>query len=228
MNTVFTKEQTNKLLKDSNINTNLKTKEVIGTPLNNPLKELFCQYYSISLNASDSFLRARKELNYKDISQGSIHTIASTTLNELDVQERISELLQHTQDSLQINKGRIIEGIQNELEHNIADVFEWKDNILTLKDSSEIPVHIQKTIKSIKQTKDGIEVQFYDKQRAREQLMKYLGMLHDKLDVNVTHDLSNRLAQAHQRVLGRRGKGKTGDVFDPSEVQDASFEEVEE
>jgi len=226
MNTVFTKKQTNELLKDQDINNNLKNKDMIGTPLNNPLKELFCQYYSISLNASDSFLRARKELNYKEIESGSIHTLASTTLNELDVQERISELLQHTQDSLQINKGRIIEGIQNELEHNIADIFDWKDNILTLKDLSEIPVHIQKTIKSIKQTKDGIEVQFYDKQRAREQLMKYLGMLHDKLDVNVTHDLSNRLAAAHQRVLGRCRKGETGEVFDPDAVQDVDFEEV--
>jgi len=223
MNTVFSKDRT-EIVKEKDKE---KDNKIIGTPLNNPLKELFCQYYSTTLNASDSFLKARKELQYKEIEQGSIYTIAGRMLNEVDIQERIAELLQYTQDNLNINKGRIIEGIQHELEHNIADVFEWKDNILTLKDLSQIPVHIQKTIKSIKQTKDGIEVQFYDRQRAREQLMKYLGMLHDKLDVNVTHDLSNRLAAAHQRVLGRRNKGQPGGVIDPDAVQDADFEEVQ-
>lgn len=219
MRTVFSKDQTIIIKEDSS---KVIDNSAVGTPLNNPLEELFCQYYCTTLNASDSMLNARNKLEYKEITSKSISTIAGEFLNKVEIQQRIAELMQNTKQKLQINQTRILEGIQHELDQNIADVFYWKDGNLVLKDLDLIPIHIQKTIKKIKQTKEGIEVEFYDKQRAREQMMKFLGMLNDKVDLSVKLDLGNRLAEAHQRYLAHRGKGG---ISEP-EIQDVDFEEV--
>jgi phage terminase small subunit len=197
--------------KDNSAN-NIK---IIGTPLKDNLKELFCIYYSRSLNKIDSYIKARKEIGMNEVQYFSAATLVQRIFIEEEVQTRIQELIDHTANNIQISKARILEGIQEEINLDPAEVFTWKGNALVLKSLNDIPLNIRKTIKGLKQTKDGIEVTFCDRQRAREQLMKYVGMLSDRLDINVTHDIGKELAAAHQRVMNR-----------PGAIENAEFEEI--
>lgn len=52
-----------------------------------------------------------------------------------------------------------------------------------------------------KQTKDGIEVKMHSQEKARELLMRHMGMLNDKLEL--TGDLAERILRARRRAGGR-------------------------
>lgn len=52
----------------------------------------------------------------------------------------------------------------------------------------------------IKQTKDGIEVKFHSKDKALEMIARHLGMLKDKLEVEGSIGLVERLARGRQRT----------------------------
>jgi hypothetical protein len=223
----------NTLNKDNNINITKENKninvvkennKVIGTPLNNPFYEAFCLIYSKTLNKTSSYLQARKAIKGDSITDESACTSAIRLLEDESIRTRLAELFDHTANSLQINKTEILEGIQHELELDPATVLEWQGDALKIKSLESIPLHIRRTIKSMKQAKDGsIEVQFYDKQRAREQLMRFLGMLSDKLDINVTHDIGNTLAEAHTRYLRT---ARSGEVQAPEGIQDVEYTEI--
>jgi hypothetical protein len=195
-------------------------KEILKTdkPLQNLLQEKFCQFYAKSLNATKSYLLARKELNHNEITYDSARAIASKLLTDINVQTRLSEIRDKTAQTLEIDKSEIIQGIQNEIDSDPADVWNWTGDTLTLKCLNDIPLHVRQTIKSIKAKKDGdVEVTFYDKQKARDQLMKYLGMLNDSATVNVNFNIGETLQAAHQRVKKRA---------DFSNAENAEFEEI--
>jgi hypothetical protein len=142
-------------------------------------------------------------------------------LQNVSIVTRIREIADHTAGTLQISKHGIIESIQHELDADPLDVWKWEGDCLVLKNLQDIPAIVRKTIKSIKQKKDGdVEVTFYDKQRAREQLMKYLGMLTERIDVHHTIDLGDKLAAAHARVIANR-------KHDATDIQDADFTEID-
>lgn len=194
----------------------------IGTPLKNVMHERFCLHYARTLNGTDSYLAARQIDRGTSIKTTTANVEASKLLSTPNIQTRVSELMDHTANSLRINKSRVLEGIQHEINRDPADVFEWNGYTLTLKRLEDIPLHVRQTIRSIKQRGGGkVDVTFYDRQRAREQLMKYMGMLSDQVDVNVNVDLGSALAAAHRRVIRSRGATNS-----PEEIENAEFEEI--
>jgi len=205
---------------DSLLNTS-KLAEV-GTPLRDRFREKFCLIYSATLDGKASYFLANRsdKRNRKGgtpTSEQTARTKAHQLLQRPDVQGRLAELADYTAKSLLINKSQIIKDIQNELNVDIADVVDIKDGSIIIKDLNNIPPEIRRTIQSIKQTKHGIEVKFYDKQKARDQLMKHLGMgQDDPTQVNINLDLGRAMEEMHQRVL----KSKKSAV-------DAEYEEVD-
>ena len=79
------------------------------------------------------------------------------------------------------------------------------------------------------QPEEITEVKTVDNLAAITLVMKHLGMLNDKLDINVTHTLADRLAAAHKRVADRR-PGASGPVIDGEFVEDVatSLRDLEE
>ena len=51
----------------------------------------------------------------------------------------------------------------------------------------------------LKQSKDGLQVLMADREKALENVARHLGMFNDKLEVNVTGPLAERLARARAR-----------------------------
>ena len=210
---------------EKRLSTRGKKKDIqtAGTPLENRQHEAFCQLYAKNLNKVDSYLEAYQS-DANPINHQGASSSATRILKDIKVQTRINELADHTAKDLQISKYRILEDIQNEIAIDPFDALEWTaSGNLVLRDVKDIPIEVRKTIKSLKQNKNGqIEVSFYDKQRAREMLMKHLGMLSERIDLHVTHDLGDKLAAAHQRVIKR-----SGGIDSPEGIETAEFEEID-
>ena len=70
------------------------------------------------------------------------------------------------------------------------------------------------------QPEEIVEVKIVDQLAATTLAMRHLGMLNEKIDVNVTHALADRLQHAYRRVADRsRG---TGPVIDGEFVEDVA------
>lgn len=59
---------------------------------------------------------------------------------------------------------------------NVCDFYEIKDGVLTVKPLEKIPDSAAGAIAGLKQTKDGVELKFYDKYKALEAIAKIMGI----------------------------------------------------
>ena len=71
------------------------------------------------------------------------------------------------------------------------------------------------------QPEEIVEVKIVDQLAATTLAMRHLGLLNEKIDINVTHTLADRLANAHKRVADRR-RGASGPVIDGEFVEDVA------
>jgi len=71
------------------------------------------------------------------------------------------------------------------------------------------------------QPEEITEIKTVDNLAAISLAMKHLGMLNEKLDVNVVHTLADRLNAAHKRVADRHG-GARGPIIDGEFVEDVA------
>lgn len=71
---------------------------------------------------------------------------------------------------------------------------------LHIADTRDLSPGARALFAGIKQTKDGVEVKFHSKDKALELIARHLGMLKDKVEVEGTIGLVERLAAGRQRV----------------------------
>lgn len=62
-----------------------------------------------------------------------------------------------------------------------------------LKDTRDLSEAARAAYAGLKVTKEGIELKAHDRMRALEMLGRHLGIFNDKLDVNLTHKLADRM-----------------------------------
>ena len=69
---------------------------------------------------------------------------------------------------------------------NIADIINLKrGGVVVVKQLSNLPEEVQRCVKSVAETQNGLKVEFYDKIRALELLGKHFKVLTDKVEVDV-------------------------------------------
>lgn len=78
--------------------------------------------------------------------------------------------------------------------------------IIMVKDLSEIPQHLRSCIQSIKTTSNGVEVKFYDKNKALDSLAKALGMFIERTQ-NVNEDYESIVAKINRKRREERENG---------------------
>lgn len=71
-----------------------------------------------------------------------------------------------------------------------------------IKDTRHLSPAARALFAGAKQTKDGIEVKLHAKDKHLELLMRHLGLLNDKMDLNVKGDLIERLLAGRKRAGG--------------------------
>ena len=146
--------------------------------------KIFADEYLIDFNGTRSYKAAYGD----DLTDETAAVNASKLLRNTKVSNYIGERIKEREKRTEITQDDVVRSLKMILDANVTDVVNAKGQYkITVKDTSEIPKELQFAIKSIKPSKAGIEVEFYDKLRAAELLGKHLGMFTDKFEV--TSDL---------------------------------------
>ena len=151
-----------------------------------PKQQAFVREYLIDLNAYQASRRA-------GYSQGKSKACGSKLLKYPKIAAIIHKALRARAASTLATRDKVVEELSGLAGSDVFDLFDVNNGVLILRDLSNVPPHIRRTVKSVKQTKYGIEITMHDKVMALGLLARHLGMLqpddpHDprNLQKNVT------------------------------------------
>ena len=107
-------------------------------------------------------------------------------LGNVGIQNRVAELKKARSERLEVKADWVLRHLVNQVESNVLDAFATlNQESFTLEDLKALPREVQMCIKKVKQTKDGIELQFEDKQRALEMIARHIGFFEKDNDRNI-------------------------------------------
>ena len=179
-----------------------------------PKQQMFVKEYLIDLNATQAALRAGysartagaigKENLQKPLIQAEIQKNMNNRAEKVEISsERILQELaaiafHDTNDVVYVDEVDYISGWkvtqkETETEPEIKEPIMDTRQTVVVKNLSELTPLQRKSIASIKQGKEGIEIKFYDKIKAAELLGKHMKLFADKVEHSgeVTHNNVN-------------------------------------
>ena len=119
-------------------------------------------------------------------SKKSARSKASQLLMEDEIQEYIAGLKSEIKEKFGIDTQKIVNEFNLISEANITEIFDIVDGEIILKKGikklSDLPAHITKNIKSIRNTTNGIAVEMYCRDAALRDLAKIAGLYVDRVE----------------------------------------------
>lgn len=128
-------------------------------------QENFCNYYVECGNASEAYRRAYKAEKMKD---EAVWVNASKLLANTKVTLRVKELQEQLQSKSDLKKEDTIKWISELVNFDAVEC-------LFVNRLSDIPPQYRRLVKSAKPTNEGFVVEFFDKQKAIDQISRMLG-----------------------------------------------------
>lgn len=139
-----------------------------------PLRRLFAQEYIKDLNGSESVVRA----GFKVKDRLSAASIAYKLLGDVRVQDYIRELTKNREERVQLEADYVLEKLRALLEANVADVADFDNGSITIKDSKTLPREVVDAISeiSINPTEWGVKkkIKLVDRVKVIDLAMRHL------------------------------------------------------
>lgn len=129
----------------------------------------FCEEYLIDLNATQAAIRA-------GYSEKTARTIAAQHLAKLNIQAYISELQKQQSKRTEITADRVLEELAAIAFSDRSKFSYVTNNGVRFTPTEELSDSEKRSIASIIDGKNGIEIKSYDKLRALELIGKHIGM----------------------------------------------------
>lgn len=142
-------------------------------------QDLFVKEYLKDLNGTQAYIRA----GYKVKDEKSAAVMANRLLRNVKVQEKIQKAMAEREKRTEITQDRVLKEIANLAFTDRTGIVNLKNNSLIIKNFDELNEEQKACISGVKETKYGIEVTFYNKEKALEMLGRHLGMFTEKLEV---------------------------------------------
>jgi len=154
--------------------------------------------------------------------ESSITSTAHTLLNNTDVKKFLDTFIPDRIDQAIMSRDKMIESLSHIADGDISDIVEFTDHeCVSIENSSKVwqsTVHVRsmselttlqrKMIKSVKQTKYGIELTLHDAMQAKKQLAALCGYeAATKQEIIVTKDDSNKTLTDDEFADELKGKG---------------------
>jgi phage terminase small subunit len=165
-------------------------------------QQLFVDNYLTSLNATQAATAA-------GYSGKTARTIGSKLLTKVDIQVAISAAMAERGDRTKITQDRVLTEVGRialvdprkafDKNNALLPVNQWPDEIAAAISSIKINELRNSDGDLIGETK---EVKFWSKPDALMLAARHLGMLNDKVTLDVTDELADRLARARNRLNG--------------------------
>lgn len=129
----------------------------------------------------------------------TIDEMASKLFNTDKVHARYNELhnrlIKESEDECIISAKKVLEELATIAFSDITKIVNTDGKKVNIKSTSLLSEQERKVISSIKQTKEGVEIKFYDKERALEMLSRHLGMFNDKVELSGDIRMKNPFAE---------------------------------
>lgn len=151
----------------------------------------FVDEYLIDLNATRAYKVAYPSCK-KD-------TVAATNggrlLRNAEIKEYIEKRIKERERRTEITQDMVLKELAAIAFTDITEIVNTDGEEVYIKPTVTLSDVKKKAISSIKQTKDGIEIKFHDKEKALEMLGRHLGMFKDKVEVSGDMKVNNPYAE---------------------------------
>lgn len=136
----------------------------------NDRQEKFLQEYLVDFNATQAAIRA-------GYSKKTAAAAASRLLRNVKVSQRLKELQTEMYENAEIDRQEILEQLADVAFYDIHDYVEVCDgSLMKLRDIDALPPKKRRAIKTIRNGKYGIEIEFDSRVKSLGLLMDYFGM----------------------------------------------------
>ena len=150
-------------------------------------QQVFVAEYLTGLNATES---ARKA----GYSEKTAESQGSRLLRNVKVAEAIAKAMQARNERTEISQDRVLEELSRIAFGDLRDAVVWGPGGVALLDSALLTDEQAAAISEVGETvtKEGgsVRIKRHDKVKALELLMRHMGMLNDKLDVDAKGNLT--------------------------------------
>ncbi|MDK4497917.1 terminase small subunit [Fusobacterium necrophorum] len=152
-------------------------------------QDLFVKEYLKDLNATQAYIRA----GYKAKDEKSAAVLANRLLRKVKIQEKIQKAMAEREKRTEITQDRVLREIANLAFTDRTGIVNLKKNRVIIQDFEELTPEQRACVAGVKETKYGIEVSFYNKEKALEMLGRHLGMFNDKVKIDGEMTVNNPL-----------------------------------
>ena len=142
-------------------------------------QDLFVKEYLKDLNGTQAYIRA----GYKVKDENSAAVMANRLLRNVKIQKKIQAAMKEREKRTEITQDRVLNEIANLAFTDRTGIVNLNNNRVIIKNFDELSSEQKACISGVKETKHGIEVTFYNKEKALEMLGRHLGMFTEKLEV---------------------------------------------
>lgn len=144
-----------------------------------PKRKRFILEYLKDRNAAQAVLRA----GY-DTTPENARVIGHQLLNNTSLLPHLNKAIEEQEYRLEYDADMVMENLMSIADTNVFDFVTYQNGrAILMKDPDQLTVAQQKTIKSLKETSNGIEVQFWDKMKSLELIGKYKDMFTNNIKV---------------------------------------------
>lgn len=154
-----------------------------------PKQKLFCDYYLISLNATDAAVKA-------GYSKKTAKEIGAENLTKLHIQEYLESRMNKRAEKLEITADKVISEIAKLAFANTTDILEITDSGVVIKDLSKLDTTCIASAEEVfdkEGIKLGVKLKLHDKTKNLELLGRHLGLFKDKVEHSFDEKVENWL-----------------------------------
>lgn len=151
----------------------------------------FADEYLIDLNATRAY-----KVAYPNVKKDTVAaTNGGRLLRNAEIKEYIEKRIKERERRTEITQDMVLKELAAIAFTDITEIVNTDGEEVYIKPTATLSDMKKKAISSIKQTKDGIEIKFHDKEKALEMLGRHLGMFKDKVEVSGDMKVNNPYAE---------------------------------
>lgn len=164
-------------------------------------QKIFVDEYLIDLNATRAYKTAYP--NIKNDNTAAVN--GSKILRNTKVKEEIEKRMKEREKRTEITQDKVIKELANLAFTDRTDIVTITSGRVIIQDFDDLTPEQRACIAGVKETKFGIEVSFYGKEKALEMLGRHLGMFNDKMEIKgeikTNNPFSNLTTEELKKVI---------------------------
>lgn len=142
-------------------------------------QEIFVDEYLIDLNATRAYKTAYPNIKNDVVAATNGGRLLRNAQIKIEIEKRMKEREKRTE----ITQDKVIKELANLAFTDRTDIVTITSGRVVIQNFNDLTPEQRACIAGVKETKFGIEVSFYGKEKALEMLGRHLGMFNDKIEV---------------------------------------------